>query len=48
MVKRLSSLLIILLVAMSTVYAIGFGYHIIEARSDVDFAGGIFPIVLPV
>ena len=46
MVKRLSSLLIILLVAMSTVYAIGFGYHIIEARSDVDFAGGIFPIAV--
>ena len=44
--RKLASLLILLLVAVSAVHSIGFGYHVIEARSDVDFAGGIFPIAV--
>lgn len=44
--RKLASLLLLLLVAVSTAFSIGFGYHVIEARSDVDFAGGIFPIAV--
>ena len=45
--RRLLAFITVLLIAASaSVFAIGFGYHVIEARADMDFGYGIFPLSL--
>lgn len=45
--RRLLAFITALLIAASaSVFAIGFGYHVIEARADMDFGYGIFPLSL--
>lgn len=44
--KKVYAFILLFLVSCMSVFAIGFGYHIIEARADVDFASGIYPVSL--
>ena len=46
MKKKALPILALLLIAVSNVFAIGFGYHVIEAETEMDFASGIFPVAL--
>lgn len=44
--KKLAMTIILLTVVLCSAFSIGFGYHVIEAKSDADFARGIFPIAV--
>ena len=44
--KRTLGIIVALLVMAGNLFAIGFGYHVIEAKAEMDFASGIFPIAL--
>ena len=44
MKRRFTCILIALLVACTQLWAIGFGYHVIEARGEMEFSSGIFPV----
>ena len=44
MKRRSTCILIALLVACTQLWAIGFGYHVIEARGEMEFSSGIFPV----
>ena len=46
MKKRLFLVLILFVAVLCSASAIGFGYHIIEAKAEADFSSGIFPIAL--
>ena len=46
MKKRVFLILILFAALLSSASAIGFGYHIIEAKAETDFASGIFPLAL--
>lgn len=46
MKKRLFLVLILFVAVLCPASAIGFGYHIIEAKAEADFSSGIFPIAL--
>ena len=46
MTKRLFLVLILFTALLCPVSAIGFGYHIIEAKAEADFSAGIFPVAL--
>lgn len=44
--KRTLGIIVALLVMAGNLFAIGFGYHVIEAKAEMEFASGIFPIAL--
>ena len=44
--KKTICIIAALLVIGANLFAIGFGYHIIEAKAEMEFASGIFPIAL--
>ena len=44
--KRTLGIIVALLLMAGNLFAIGFGYHVIEAKAEMDFASGIFPIAL--
>ena len=44
--KRILSIIITIAAATMQLSAIGFGYHVIEAKAEVEFASGIFPVAL--
>ena len=44
MKRRSTCILIALLAACTQLWAIGFGYHVIEARGEMEFSSGIFPV----
>lgn len=44
MKRKLISIAVLAALAISPVLAIGFGYHVIEAKAELDFANGIFPL----
>ncbi len=46
MSKRSAVILILLSTVLAPLGAIGFGYHVIEARAETDFAMGIFPVAV--
>lgn len=46
MKKRLFLVPILFVAVLCPAFAIGFGYHIIEAKAEADFSSGIFPIAL--
>ena len=46
MTKRLFLVLILFAALLCPASAIGFGYHIIEAKAEADFSAGIFPVAL--
>ena len=46
MSKRSAVILILLSSVLAPLGAIGFGYHVIEARAETDFAMGIFPVAV--
>ena len=46
MKKRLFLVLILFVAVLCSASAIGFGYHIIEAKAEADFSSGIFPVAL--
>ena len=46
MKKRLFLVLILFAALLCPASAIGFGYHIIEAKAEADFSSGIFPVAL--
>ena len=46
MTKRLFLVLILFAALLCPASAIGFGYHIIEAKAEADFSSGIFPVAL--
>ena len=41
--KKIFSILSLLIIASSSLFAIGFGYHIFEVRSTPEFGEGVFP-----